>query len=305
MLRTLAITGISVLAAISAANAQTAKDQEAIKNLCGCFEVSFNYAETFTNDTTEKQTAGKLNEHAVVEMVLPLEATPKKYVMQHLLVAGGQVIKHWREDWEFEKANLWSYNGDQKWIKKAPLSAADVKGEWTQTVWEVDDAPRYQGTSKWVETNGQLFWLNTADAPLPRREYTKRSDYNVMERTNRLIVSSKGYMHEQDNKKIIRKEGAADNVLAYEKGYNKYVRVADSKCDAAAKFWTAEKKEFWKDVVAVWNEQMSKGNTLTLVKAVDDKLMYEALDVVEQKQLKDAARKKEIEKVMMKYITIK
>jgi len=50
---------------------------------------------------------------------------------------------------------------------------------------------------------------------------------------------------------------------------------------------------------------MSKGNTLTLVKAVDDKLMYEALDVVEQKQLKDAARKKEIEKVMMKYITIK
>lgn len=305
MLRTVAITGFTVLAAAVAAQAQTAKDQEAIRNLCGCFEVSFNYAETFTNDTTVKKTVGKLDEHAVVEMVLPLESSPKKYVMQHILVAGGHVIKHWREDWEFEKTNLWSYNGDQKWFRKAALSANAVKGEWTQTVWEVDDAPRYQGTSKWLETNGQLFWLNTADAPLPRREYTKRSDYNVMERTNRLIVSPKGYMHEQDNKKIIRKEGTADSVLAYEKGYNNYVRVADSKCEAALKFWTPEKKAFWKDVVTVWDEQMAKGNHLNITKAVDDQLLYEALDVVEQKQLKDAARKKEIEKTILQYIKVK
>lgn len=305
MFKKLAITGIAALAAVVTSHAQTPKDTEAIKNLCGCFEVTFNYAETFSNDTTEKQTVGKLNNHAVVEMVLPIEQSPKRYVLQHILVAGGQVIKHWREDWEFEKTSHWTYNKDQNWVKKAPLSASAVKGEWTQTVWEVDDAPRYQGTSKWLEANGELFWLNRADAPLPRREYTKRADYNVMERTNRLIVSDKGYMHEQDNKKIIRKDGAKDVVLAYEKGYNDYVRVADSKCENALKFWTPEKKAFWKDVTNVWDAMMAKGNSLQLEKVVDDKLLYEALDVVEKKNLKDADRKKEIEQTIMKYAKVK
>lgn len=302
-MKNLIVTGLlSAVAATSFAQSKT--DIKAIEDLCGCFEVTFNYAETFTNDTQNEYKAGKLNDKAVVELSLPIEKTDKKVVIQHILVAGGHVIKHWREDWTYENANLWTFDGDQTWKKVPAAKPEQVKGTWTQTVWEVDDAPRYQGTSRWVENNNSLYWLNTTDAPLPRREYTKRDDYNVMERTNRLTINGKGYMHEQDNRKIIRK-GGKDEVLAYEKGYNNYVKVADSKCDAAKTFWTADKAAFWKDVVAVWDNKMAKASTLTLTKDVDGKLMYEALDEIEKKNLSGAARQKAIEALMVKYIAVK
>lgn len=302
-MKNLLVTGL--LSAVAAtAFAQSKTEVKAIEDLCGCFEVTFNYAETFTNDTQNEYKAGKLNDKAVVELSLPIEKTDKKVVIQHILVAGGHVIKHWREDWTYENANLWTYDGDQTWKKLPAAKPEQVKGTWTQTVWEVDDAPRYQGTSRWIENNNAVYWLNTTDAPLPRREYTKRDDYNVMERTNRLIINGNGYMHEQDNRKIIRK-GGKDEVLAYEKGYNNYVKVADSKCDAAKQFWTAEKAAFWKDVVAVWDNKMAKAATLTLTKDVDGKLMYEALDEIEKKNLSGAARKQAIEALMAKYIAVK
>lgn len=302
-MKNLLVTGL--LSAVAAtAFAQSKTEVKAIEDLCGCFEVTFNYAETFTNDTQNEYKAGKLNDKAVVELSLPIEKTDKKVVIQHILVAGGHVIKHWREDWTYENANLWTYDGDQTWKKLPAAKPEQVKGTWTQTVWEVDDAPRYQGTSRWIENNNSVYWLNTTDAPLPRREYTKRDDYNVMERTNRLVINGNGYMHEQDNRKIIRK-GGKDEVLAYEKGYNNYVKVADSKCDAAKQFWTAEKAAFWKDVVAVWDNKMAKAATLTLTKDVDGKLMYEALDEIEKKNLSGAARKQAIEALMAKYIAVK
>ena len=71
-----------------------------------------------------------------------------------------------------------------------PVSKADAKGKWLQTVWEVDDAPRYQGISNWVNIDGKTYWENTADAPLPRREYTKRKDYQIMKRGNKIVVNN-------------------------------------------------------------------------------------------------------------------
>lgn len=300
-MKNLIVVGLLSAAATTTSFAQSKTDIKAIDDLCGCFEVTFNYAETFTTDTENEYKAGKLNDKAVVELSMPIEKTDKKVVIQHILVAGPHIIKHWREDWVFENANLWNFDGDQTWKKLPALKPEQVKGTWTQTVWEVDDAPRYQGASRWVENNNQVYWLNTTDAPLPRREYTKREDYNVMERTNRLIVTDNGYMHEQDNRKIVRKSGK-DEVLAYEKGYNNYVKVDDSKCAAAKKFWTAEKAAFWKDVVATWDAYLAKSATIKLTKDVDGKLLYEALDVIEKQNLQGAARKKAIEALMKKYV---
>ena len=92
-----------------------------------------------------------------------------------------------------------------------------MKGKWVQSVWEVSDAPRYQGASNWVTTDGITFWQNTAGmAPLPRREYSVRDDYNILKRTNRIILTNNGWVHEQDNQKIIRGEGI-DKLLVEEK----------------------------------------------------------------------------------------
>ena len=68
---------------------------------------------------------------------------------------------------------------------------------------------------------GRRVWENTANAPLPRREYTKRSDYQVMRRLNSHILTDDGWVHEQDNEKIVVEEDG-EYVLVEEKGRNTY-----------------------------------------------------------------------------------
>lgn len=283
-------------------NAQTKEDHQAIDQLCGCFEVTFNYAETFTKDTTKKFYAKELDTKPVIEYVFPISKSDKKYELQHILVVNDQMmIKHWREDWIYENNVFWDYTVNDTWVRRE-VPASSTKGQWTQTVWEVSDAPRYQGTSKWIQNNGQTFWLNTADAPLPRREYTTRRDYNVMNRTNRLILTDYGYMHEQDNVKIVRENGK-DNLLAMEKGYNKYVKVDESKCAAAKQFWQG-KSAYWQQVRESWAAMMGSGKKVELTNRVDGKLLYEALDESEKKNLKGEEMKKDIQSVLSKYVKI-
>ncbi|HAO46227.1 MAG TPA: hypothetical protein DCQ97_04840, partial [Chitinophagaceae bacterium] len=177
-----------------------------INKLCGCFEVEFKYAETFSPDPNYK-----FHEREIIngglEYVFPVEAGNKRIVLQHLLViTDSMIIKHWREDWTYENPVIWKYRGNKTWIKEMQKPEA-VKGKWTQSIWEVSDEPRYQGTSEWINANGETFWLNSTDAPLPRREYSVRNDYNILNRTNRLVVSGNGYIHQQDNKKIFRENG--------------------------------------------------------------------------------------------------
>src|SRR5690606_32650279 len=127
------------------------------------------------------------------ELALPIINTDKRVVIQHLLIVGNDmVVKHWREDWTYENPVQWNYKANKVW-EKVTLNKNDVKGKWSQSVWEVTDAPRYQGSAPWQFVNGYTIWENTADAPLPRREYTKRSDYNILNRTNRIRLSETGY----------------------------------------------------------------------------------------------------------------
>lgn len=72
---------------------------------------------------------------------------------------------------------------------------------------------------------------------MPRREYTKRSDYNVTVCSNRHEITANGWIHDQDNDKVIRKTGKKDVLLAQEKGVNEYVKVSDEKCKTAQDWW--------------------------------------------------------------------
>lgn len=214
------------------------------------------------------------------------------------------VIKHWREDWDFEKTIRWEFVKDHTW-QKIRLSPKEVKDTWTQSVWEVTDAPRYMGAGKWVNLNKEVFWLNTTDAPLPRREYTTRKDYNVMNRTNRLVVSDSGYVHEQDNKKIIRSDNTPDSLLAEEKGYNDYVRLPETNCEAARNFWNEQKAAFWADVRAAWDDILEKASLVQLKGKVEGKRLYEALDALEaaQDKARSGDRKTAIRQLLDKYVS--
>lgn len=294
------LTGLLTISLFTAGIAQSVQEKSAIKNLCGCYEVDFKYAETFGGDD-KSYVPSKPYHLGGLEYAVAEETGNKKIVIQHLLVIDDStVIKHWREDWEYEKTAWWLFNHDATWTLK---TGAPAKGQWTQTVWEVDDAPRYQGTSNWITTNNKYFWENTTDAPLPRREYSKRNDYNVLQRTNRIQFTPTGWLHEQDNKKIIRHDGSVkDTLLAEEKGYNNYIKVDDSKCAAAAKFWK-EHREFWNAVRQSWEEVLANKKVIHLEEKSNGLRLYQQLDTLEKDHLTGATLKTKLKAVLSGYIT--
>ncbi|HLT33785.1 MAG TPA: DUF6607 family protein [Aquaticitalea sp.] len=269
------------LALISGINAQNKKDQDqkAIKSMCGCHEVTFNFAETFefSNDSTYQPSKTKIDKG--MEWVQLVEDKDNKIVLQHLLIVGPpnnkMIIKHWRQDWEFENTDLYQYSHDNKW-NFVTLPKDQVKGQWTQKVFQVDDSPRYEGSASWVHVDGKSYWENTTDAPLARREYTTRSDYNVLSRTNRHEIVENGWIHDQDNDKVIRADGKEDILLAKEKGYNTYVKVDDSKCQIAQDYWK-ENQAKWTVVRAKWDQVFARNKDLVLEEKVDNKDLFKYL----------------------------
>ncbi|MEL1241302.1 DUF6607 family protein [Flavobacterium flavipallidum] len=253
------------------------QDIASIKSLCGCYEVRFNFTETFqyAKDSANYKPSATKHEKAL-EWIELVEDSPNKIMLQHLLIADeNMIIKHWRQDWLYENTDLYSFYKDNNW-KYSKLNKKDVTGQWTQKVYQVDDSPRYEGTASWVHIDGKDYWLNTADAPLPRREHTKRNDYNVLKRRNIHEITSTGWIHEQDNDKIIRDNNGKDVVLAQEKGFDVYTKVADSKCIAAQKWWT-ENKALWKNVRSKWDSVFAQNKDLNLEEKVDKKTLFSHL----------------------------
>ena len=265
-----------VLLSISNINAQKKKDIEAIKEMCGCFEIDFNFAETFQYSNDSNYIKSNNYNSKALEYAKLIKDEKGHISIQHLLVMGSYVIKHWRQDWIYENEDLLKYDADNTW-KKISKTKKEVKGQWTQKVFQVDDSPRYEGTSSWVHIDGKSFWENTSYAPLPRREYTKRNDYNIMIRGNRHEIVNYGWIHDQDNKKVIRdNKQNKEYEIAAEKGLNKYVKVDDSKCIEAAEWWNENSKK-WAFVREKWNSIYSKNKTLSLEKSIDKKPLYSYL----------------------------
>jgi len=252
------------------------QDQKAIKDMCGCYEVGFNFAETFQYSGDSTYIPSQTKHDKALEWVELLQDDADKIVMQHILIVGRpdspHIVKHWRQDWEFENTDLYVYDHDNKW-EFVRLPKNEIKGQWTQRVFQVDDSPRYEGSASWVHVDGKSYWENTTAAPLARREYTTRSDYNVMNRTNRHEIISNGWIHDQDNDKVIREEGKEDVILAQEKGHNTYVKIDDKRCQAGQDYWK-ENKEKWAVVRAKWDEVFARDTNLILEEKVDNKVMF-------------------------------
>ena len=249
------------------------KDIASIKKMCGCYEVEFNFTETFqiTKDSTYKASPTK-KDHAL-EWVELVEDSPNKLVLQHLLIVNDEmIIKHWRQDWMYENTEFYQFFKDKTW-KYEKLNPKDVKGQWTQKVYQVDDSPRYEGTGTWIHKDGKEYWMNVTDAPLPRREHTIRKDYDVMERRNIHEITDYGWLHEQDNRKLVRDDKGKDTELAQEKGLDLYVKVEDSKCKAAQNWWK-ENGALWKNVRTKWQSVFDADKDINLESSVDKKPLF-------------------------------
>lgn len=295
------ISGVFMLISFSGfgQDAKQKQDIKAIKSMCGCYEVQFNFAETFSypKDSLTYKPSQTKHEKGL-EWVELIEDTPNKIVLQHLLIVGKtekDIVKHWRQDWQYENTELYSFFKDKTW-KYTKLSPAAVKGQWTQKIYQVDDTPRYEGSASWVYADGKTYWQNTTDAPLPRREHTKRNDYNVLKRRNIHEITKFGWLHEQDNDKLIRDDKGNDYLLAQEKGMDVYTKVDDSRCKVAQTYW-ANNKELWKKVRGKWAQVIAKDADINLQKTVDGKPLYSHLF-----ELKPDASQAEVDKIIDAFI---
>lgn len=292
-----------VFSILSYAQKKKKQDISSIKDMCGCYEIKFQFSETFSPDKDyeyhDRYTAGAL------EWVFPVEESKDEIILQHLLVINDtMIIKHWRQDWLYENTDFYGFHKDRTWNYSAKTSD-EVKGQWTQKVYQVDDSPRYEGSATWVHVDGKHYWENITDAPLPRREFSKRKDYNVMTRKNRQEITEYGWAHEQDNAKVFR-ENDKDEILAYEKGMNVYKKVKDSKCQPAVKWWN-KNKVYWADVRTVWNELFATKQQVVLTAKVDDKLLFSQLFALGNKAAENTSynsvdSRKEIRKVIQSYL---
>ena len=281
------LTILILLSLTLSAQKKHKQDIKAIKKMCGCFEISFNFAETFNYVEDSLYMPSKTYITSGLELAKLIVDENDKISIQHILQVGPPsspyVIKHWRQDWLFENTNLYLYNANNQWLFEEK-SKKDVKGQWTQKVYQVDDSPRYEGSGSWVHVDGKSYWENITPAPLPRRESTVRSDYNLTMRDNRHEITDFGWVHDQDNKKIVRQNNKNDVIIAEEKGYSSYVQVEDSRCFAADKWWKENSKK-WTNVRDKWNEIYTRNQDLSLKNKVNNKLLYKYLfdDKISQK----------------------
>ena len=245
------------------------KDRLAILSMEGRYRVYFDFIETmgFLEDYVPSQPY----QSWATEYVKVIEDEKDFISLQHITVmyfkqAGGQtsepmVMKHWRQDWKYEDSEINTYAGNNTWVYNKIPSNQKI-GSWSQSVYQVDDTPRYQGYGNWVHQPNFSSWEgNETWRPLPRREYSTRDDYDVMIGTNTQTITPTGWVHEQNNKKVIA--SANQTVLAKEIGIARYERIKDFDWQVGFDYWE-ETSDFWKRVRNIINYKLDNSSTFKL-----------------------------------------
>ncbi len=263
--------------AVAAAECNPERDRAAILQMAGSYKVAFAFDETVS---LREGYALKAPYRAdATELVLVLEDTPRKVSLQHILRVGKEdkrsPLKHWRQDWTFEDPELLEFRGHRTWERRT-LSPQEARCTWSQAVFEVDDGPRYEGAGRWTHDRGLSSWESRETwRPLPRREYTKRSDYDVLIGTNRHALTPTGWVHEQDSLKMVL--GPTAHPLARERGVNLYTRQSpDAELPEVSAYWT-QSQDFWSEVRQQWQALFQAHPRFTLRDRVEDKPRHDHL----------------------------
>jgi hypothetical protein len=239
------------------------RDRAAILAMAGEYKVSFEFTESVAlragYETKPVKRSGG------TELVVVVEDSPARIVLQHLLLdpRDNTVIKHWRQDWTWQDRELLEFRGDRRWQRRK-LSPQSAKGRWTQSVYEVDDSPRYAATGRWQHRGDTSEWVSEETwRPLPRREHTTRDDYDVLVGINRHIITPWGWVHAQDNTKLDLRRNAAEPLIAREIGINTYRRISDVDFSAARAYWQRT-SSYWAAVRNDWERRL-RGSSSVVV----------------------------------------
>lgn len=253
-------------------------DRRSILGMVGDFTVKFAFDETLALKPGYKPKPAQRS--GGDEFVFVVEDRGDFIALQHILVAGSgkdaMVIKHWRQDWQYQPKQVLTFRGNNHFALQA-VDAQAARGAWSQSVYEVDDAPRYAGVGRWDHSNGVDAWTSDFTwRPLPRREYTKRNDYQVLGAINRHTLTPGGWMHEQDNQKLELSADGKTTALVREVGINSYERTVKVDFSPGREYWK-KTEAFWRDVRAAWADAAQRRQQYDLQHMLDERPRFEAL----------------------------
>ncbi|MBT6770447.1 MAG: hypothetical protein HOA81_15850 [Opitutales bacterium] len=271
------------LASIVSATNSFKKDRAAILSLSGDYKASFHFLETM----------GLFSEHKPVrpyhswttEQVRILEDSGNFISLQHTLVMyfheedgsvmGPMVMKHWRQDWTYEDTDLHTFRGSGTWERET-RPPESVKGAWSQAVWQVDDSPRYEAIGRWTHEGNRSVWTGENSwRPLPRREYSVRDDYSVMEGFHRIAITPTGWVHEQNNwKRVTGDASKAKDYRGHELGIDRYELITSPSLAAADVYWSMT-GPYWAAVRTAWNAVYAKRDRFALETKYENRSQFE------------------------------
>lgn len=261
------------------------RDRRAILAMAGPYRTSFDFIEVegYTPDFEPDRPYQSWG----TEYVYVVEDLGEFISLQHILVMrrvgeDGEpgepiIVKHWRQDWQYEDERLLEHVGDGVW-RASEVPAPAREGRWSQAVYQVDDAPRYEAIGRWRHEPGFSSWEGgRTRRPLPRREFSVRDDYDVLVGTNVHTVTPDGWVHRQDNlKAVLDEEGRVERYLARELGVNRYRRIVGYDFSPGHEYWERT-GEFWRDVRRAWDSRLSAAGRIELREEVDGERRFAPL----------------------------
>jgi len=261
------------------------RDRRAILAMAGEYRVSFDFLEVVRYDPQLKPDAPY--QSWGTEIVFVGEDRGDFISLQHILVMrvqlkDGQVsepiiVRHWRQEWRYQPDSLLAYEGANTWARRA-LSVEQRRGAWVQSVYQVDDSPRYAAPGRWQHSDSFSTWISDETwRPLPRREFSVRKDYQVLVGTNRHTITANGWVQEENNLKLALdgpgKPRAEMPYVAREYGFARYERIKEHDFGPGQSYFDRT-EAFWAEVRAAWREIGSSTERFTLRAPVDQGRLF-------------------------------
>ncbi|MBM30629.1 MAG: hypothetical protein CMD77_06935 [Gammaproteobacteria bacterium] len=290
------------------------RDRRAILAMAGPYRASFEFIETI--GYSPSFTPARPYQSWTTEYVYVLQNEPDLISLQHIMVirmfledqkvSEPMVMKHWRQDWKYQDRYITEYVSNDTW-ETTRISRKQAKGTWSQAVFQVDDSPRYESYGKWHHGPHASVWESAVTRrPLPRRENSIRSDYSVLEGTNRHTVIATGWLHEQDNQKlVVDRAGYPDQKMPYlarEAGLNRYERIMNYDFSAGDSYWK-KTQPFWQHVRKKWEGVIKQFPKFGVHKRVDNTVLFMAMFQLATESSKHSnSDNQSIDKTIDKYV---
>ena len=292
------------------------RDRQAILTMAGAYRTSFDFIET-VGFTPQYEPPAPYQSWGT-ERVYIVASEPDFISLQHIIVmhfaaedgtlSAPMVVKHWRQDWQYQDVAVHAFQGNGVFERQGQDATATM-GTWTQTVYQVDDSPRYEAIGRWTHAQGVSFWQSDdRRRPLPRREFSVREDYQTLFGSHRITITPHGWTQEEDALKLVLDERnnprSEQPFLAREAGLSRYDRIVGYDFSAGDDYWRTT-GPFWSRVRAYWTTLYRDESAFYFVKSVEGVPLFMALfdmadesfDTVEQA---DAA----IQDTLSRYVTV-